>query len=365
MSTSSTQTMGLGGALKAAVDAVIQEGAAGISVADAGTQTAFLDAWTRTLSAHARHLRSKGWDLAAPVVVIYVENCTDAGEGLGWMRRPMLGGSPTDPLAGTVAVCTDEIGAYVRPAKVTDSGAATDAIQAAGLGNSLTVALLSTSTLVIWPEGVDSDASPQIQRDLDDAPVVLDPAALEGALDRFYERLARQTNTLWKDGKARITVAGPEGAVQKELLHFLLGKFSEVARVKPETRIGNGRADITLTPIKTNLMSAVLELKVTRDVMTPQPGTATPTTISLQDNIDWARSGVAQTAAYRDDECLDAGYLCVYDFCAGNRVEIGQAIEDAAAPYHVIAKRYWITASNLEHRTDRYPDRPAAPPNVK
>lgn len=61
----------LGGALKAAVDAVVSNGAAVISVADAGTQAAFLDAWTRALTAHARYLRSKGERLAAPVALVY------------------------------------------------------------------------------------------------------------------------------------------------------------------------------------------------------------------------------------------------------------------------------------------------------
>lgn len=365
MKVSGTKTMGLGGALKAAVDAVVEEGAAGLSVADAGTRTAFLDAWARTLTEHARYLRSKGESLSAPVVLVHAENCADVGEGLGWTRRPMLGGAPTDPFAGTLAVGTGEIGAYAKPECLQDTSAMTDAIRAANLGNSLTLALLSTSVLVIWPEGVDSDASPEVRREIDDMPVVLDLAALDQALQQFYERSARQSRTWWKDREKRITVESPEGVVQNDLLHFLLGKYSEVARVKPETVIGHGRADIILTPMKTNLTSAVLELKVTRDFLTPQPGTVTPTRRSLKENIDWAKSGVSQTAAYRDDETLDAAYLCVYDFCEGNREEISKAIEEASAPYSVIAKRYWITASHKEHRTDRYPDSPAGPATVR
>ena len=356
MKGSTTKTVGLGGALKAAVDAVVDNGAVGLSVADAGTRTAFLDAWTRVLAEHAKHLRSKGGSLSVPVVLVHAENCADLGEGLGWTRRPMLGGAPTDPFAGTLAVGTGEIGAYAKPDHLMDTNAMTDAIRAAGIGNSLTIALLSTSVLVIWPEGVDSDASPEIRRELSDAPTVLDLAALEQALQQFYERSARQSRTWWKDRAQRITVKGPEGVVQNDLLHFLLGKYSEVARVKAETVIGHGRADITLTPMKAEVCSAVLELKVTRDFLTPQPDTVNPNEISLQENIDWAKSGVSQTAAYRDDETLDAAYLCVYDFCANNREEISKAIEEAAAPYSVIAKRYWITVSHKEHRTDRYPD---------
>lgn len=365
MKVSGRETMGMGGALKAAVDAVVDEGAAGLSVADACTRTAFLDAWARTLSDHAKYLRSKGESLSAPAVFVHAENCADVGEALKWARRPMLGGTPTDPFAGTLAVGTGEIGAYAMPAHLADTNVMTDAIRSAGLGNSLTVALLSTSVLVIWPEGVDSDASPEIRRDLDNAPMVFDLVALDQSLQQFYERSARQSRTWWKDRTKRITVEYPEGVVQNDLLHFLLGKYSEVARVKAETVIGNGRADLTLTPVTAAASSAVLELKVTRDFLTPRPGTVSPTRRSLKENIEWAKSGVSQTAAYRDDETLDAAYLCVYDFCEGNRAEISEAIKEAAAPHGVIAKRYWITASHKEHRTDRYPDPPKAPPSVK
>lgn len=365
MNVGGAETMGLGGALKAAVDAVVEKGAAGLSVADAGTRTAFLDAWARTLSEHAKCLRSKGESLSAPAVFVHAENCADVGEGLGWTRRPMLGGAPTDPFAGTLAVGTGGIGAYVKPAHLPDTNAITDAIRDAGLGNSLTVALLSTAVLVIWPEGVDSVASPEIRRELSNKPKVLDLVALDQALQQFYERSARQSRTWWKDRAERITVERPEGVVQNDLLHFLLGKYSEVARVKAETAIGHGRADITLTPMTAAVSSAVLELKVTRDFLTPQPGTETPTRRSLKENIEWAKSGVAQTAAYRDDETLDAAYLCIYDFCAGNLEEISKAIEEAAIPYNVIAKRYWITASHKEHRTDRYPDPPTGPASIK
>lgn len=278
----------------------------------------------------------------------------------------MLGGSPTDPFAGTLAVGTAEIGAYAKPERLQNTDAMTAAICAAGLGHSLTIALLSTALLVIWPQGLDSEASPEIHRELDDAPVVLDLDALDQTLELFYERAGRQSRTWWKDRDKRITVESPEGVVQNDLWYFLLGKYADTARIKLETAIGHGRADITLTPIRPNDASAVLELKVTRDFLTPQPGTVTPNARSLKENIEWAKSGVAQTAAYRDDEKFDVGYLCVYDFCTSNRAEITQAIEEAAAPHKVIAKRYWITASHKEHRTDRYPDPPAggAAPSV-
>jgi hypothetical protein len=354
----------LGGAVKAALDAVVENGAAGLSIADAGTEEAFLDAWTRTLTAHARHLRGKGETLSAPVAVIYAEDCADVGVGLAWLSKPMLGGSHAEPLAGTLAVGTGEIGGYAKPVRLPDTDAMTAAIREAGLGKSLTVALLSEASMVIWPRGLDSKSAPFL-KELGDAPVVLDLAALDRSLEAFYERAARQPEEWWRDRSQRITVEEPESVVQHDLWNFLLGKFSDVARVKKETTIGHGRADITVTPIKPDHASAVLELKVTRDFRTPRPGTVRATRISLKSNIDWAQSGVAQTAAYRDDERLDAAYLCVYDFCAGKKPQIEQAIQHAAAPYNVKASRYWITASHEEHRADRYPLMPSGTPPVK
>ncbi|MGN7875671.1 hypothetical protein ACTJKJ_19110 [Roseateles sp. 22389] len=353
----------LGGAVKAALDAVVENGAAGLSVADAGTEEAFLDAWTRTLTAHARYLRAKGECLSGPVAVIYSDDCAEVGARLAWASKPMLGGSPADPLGGTLAVGTGEIGGYVKPVRLTDTDTVTAAIRDAGLGTSLTVVLLSEASMVIWPRGLDSEVLP-FRKELDDAPVVLDLAALDHSLEMFYERAARQSRTWWKDRSKRITVEEPESEVQHDLWNFLLGKFSDVARVKKETTIGHGRADITVTPIKPDHASAVLELKVTRDFRTPKPGSVKAIPISLKANIDWAQSGVAQTAAYRDDESFEAAYLCVYDFCAGKKLAMEKAIQDAAAPYNVIAKRYWITASHEEHRSDRYPLMPPGTPPV-
>jgi hypothetical protein len=352
MTTSSPHLTTLGGALQIAMDAVVENGADNISVADAGTQAAFLDAWTKTLTAHARLLRAQGKELAAPVVLVFSENCADDGARLGWARRPMLGSSKSDPFGGILAVGTSGISAYVRQQPVLDTNAATDAIAAAGFGDALTIALVSTTSLVIWPNGLNSDESP-VQRELHDAPIVLDLAAIDLALEQFYEWAGREPRRWWKDRTNRITVEDPEGVVQNDLWFFLLGRYAEIANVKLETKIGFGRADIAFTPFNPVHTSAILELKVTRDFLTPEPGTVKPNRQSLNENIALARAGVAQTAGYRDGERLDAAFLCVYDFCAGDLKAITDAIEDAASPYSVVARRYWITASNKEHRTSQ------------
>ncbi|MCG9053516.1 hypothetical protein LH447_10495 [Laribacter hongkongensis] len=354
MNTASSQLKALGGVRQDAIDAVVAAGASALSVADAGTKEAFLDAWTRTLSAHARLLRAKGEQLSAPVVLVHVDNCADVGGSLGWARRPMLGGAPTDSLAGILAVGTAEVGAYMKPDRLQDTESMTQAIEQAGLGARLTVALMSTSQLIIWPYGLDGEMKPFL-RELDDSPVVMNLDVLDRNLSQFYEEAARQSRTWWKDRSQRITVEKPEDTVQNDLWLFLLGKYADRAKVKRETVIGHGRADITLSPTLQQDASAVLELKVTRDVRTPKPGTINLTAISLQENITWARSGVQQTAAYRDDEGFDGAYLCVYDFCAGNRQEIENGIQEAAKPHNVYARRYWITQSHEEHREERYP----------
>jgi hypothetical protein len=257
-------------------------------------------------------------------------------------------------MAGILAIGTAEVGGYVKPDRLADTDSLTVAIEQAGLEDRLTIALMSTSQLIIWSDGLGSDAQP-FQRDLDDTPAIMDLDALDQNLSQFYEVAARQSRTLWKERELRIVVDNPESAVQHQLWLFLLGKYADRATVKLETVIGHGRADITLNPTLPHDASAVLELKVTRDVRTPKPGTATLTHISLKENLDWARSGVQQTAAYRDDARFHGAYLCVYDFCAGKRQEIEDAINAAAALYDVRARRYWITASHEEHRQDRYP----------
>ncbi|QHP91583.1 hypothetical protein EXE55_11955 [Burkholderia glumae] len=352
-----------GGALQAALDAVIEKGASVISVAEAGSKEAFLDGWTRTLIAHARHLRASKQELHGPIVMVHIDDSGPFATSMGWKRNPMLGSSPTDKLAGILAAGTGDIGGCVHPKRFTGTTEVVEEIQNAGLGSALTVALTSVSKLVIWPRGID-DLSAPYQHELDDAPVVVDLAAIAQALDQFYEVCARQTTTWWLNAKQRVTVSSPESTVQNDLWHFLLGKYSDVARIRSEPNIGNGRADLTVIPFNVGHNSAVLELKTTRDAYTPaNDPTAVPdplkkkklTKISLKENIAWACSGIQQTAAYRDHEKLDGAFLCVYDFCAGNKKEIDDAIQTPAITYNVIAKRYWITASHKEHREDLYP----------
>lgn len=354
MNASSITVPGLGGANQQAVAAVVSNGAAVVSVADVGTKESFLDAWTRRLVDHARLLRTKGETLAHPVVLIYVPDWARVGKELGWVRRPMLGSRVADALSGTLGVGALNAGAFTRPQQIVDVNDVEQTIAQAGLGDCLTIALMSTTELWIWMQGLDADTQP-FQKLLDDAPAALNLNTLDDKLSEFYEKVARQTVTWWKDAKERVTVSPPEAIVQHDLWLYLLGAYADRAKVKQEVKVGNGRADLIFTPDHNSDSSAVFELKVTRDCHTPQPGTTTLTKIGLSDNVKWAVSGVQQTHAYRDQEKLDGAFLCVYDFCAGNRQEIEKAVQDAAIQLNVIGRRYWITASNEEHRKDRFP----------
>lgn len=353
---------GLGGANQQAVAAVVSSGASVVSVADVGTKESFVDAWTRTLADHARMLRANNQPLEHPVVLVYVQEWAKVGKGLGWTRRAMLGSRASEPLAGTLGIGALNAGAYTSPKPITSSKDVEEAIEQAGLGSHLTIALMSNTELWIWLHGLDAGNQPY-QRPLDDGLLIMSLQTLDDKLTEFYEKVARQTLTWWEDAKNRVTKSPPEATVQHDLWLFLLGAYADRAKVKQEVRIGTGRADLTLTPDRPIDASAVLELKATRDCYTPNPGTTTLTKISLKENMAWAASGVQQTAAYRDDEKFDGAFLCVYDFCAGPRSEIKQVVDDASVQHGVYGRRYWITISHEEHRKERYPlqSLPAAP----
>lgn len=348
-------TKRFGGARDAALTKVIESAAPSISVADAGTREAFLDAWARTLSDHAKHLRSTSTTLLAPVVVVYVPDTGTFGKQHPWERRSMLGASHRDNLAGILAAGTGEVGACVYPIRLADTEAFEREIQRAGLQSAPTIALMTESKLVVWPDGIEGESP--FDSTLDDDAVVIDLEAIDRALNDFYEGVARQTKKWWKNTKLRVTVENPETTVQFALWVFLMGKHGRVARIKTEETIGNGRADITVVPTQQGAkdQSSVLELKALRDVHTPRTDEATPIKISPREKIDWACSGIQQTAAYRDDNDMDGAFLCLYDFCAGNSTDVFDAVTPHAAQYNILHRRYWITASHEEHREDRYP----------
>ncbi|MFT7776610.1 hypothetical protein [Roseateles sp.] len=358
--------VGLGGASERAVEAVVSHGAAVLSVADAGTKESFVDAWTRTLAEHARTLRAKGEELQHPVVLVYVPDWAAEGRRLGWNRRAMLGARASEPLAGTFGIGALNVGAYTSPQQVTDTADVETMIEGAQLGGHLTIALMSSTELWIWMHGLDASQQPY-RRPLDDGLLIMSLQTLDEKLTEFYEQVARQTQTWWEDATKRVTRTPPEATVQHDLWLYLLGAYADRAKVRQELKIGNGRADLVVTPNRPIDASAVLELKATRDCNTPKPGTKTPGKISLKENLAWAASGVQQTAAYRDQEKFDGAFLCVYDFCAGPMAEIDKTVQDAANQYGVMGRRYWITASNDEHRKERYPlaPPPAAAPAAR
>jgi len=345
-----------GGAVDIALEKVTQTAAESISVADAGTREAFLDAWARTLSDHAKDLRARSITLAAPVVLVYVPDTSAFGKHFMWYQRSMLGSSHRDNFAGILAVGTGEVGAYVYPTQLTEIEEFEKAIRQVNLESSPTIALTTESKLVVWPDGIDSKPSP-FDSPLNNEKVVVDLNAIDHHLTYFYDEVGRQTKKWWQNPTLRTTVNLPETTVQYELWVYFMGQFGRAARIKKEEIIGSGRADITIVPIHpgTQDQSAVLELKTIRDVHTPKVASTKPTGISLKENIAWARSGIPQTAAYRDDNKMDCAFLCIYDFCAGNTANVDNAVKPDANIYNIQYRRYWITASHEEHRLDRYP----------
>lgn len=353
MSTESSKRA-FGGARVEAIEAVESGAPRALSVDDAGTRISFLDAWTRALTAYARRLRLAGQSLAAPVMLVYVEDTGSFAAMAGWKTNPLLGTAPSDNLAGLLAAGTAECGGCMHPARLDETADFAAAIERVGLGHSLTVALTSTNSLHVWPDGILAGKPPNAV-DLEDVPTVIDLAKVELELDRFYEEEARQYTRWWRDSQQRITVDQPEKAVQETLRVFLVARFADVAKVREETVSGNGRMDITIQAINGSALSAVLELKTIRDVRTPKRAQGIPIPISVKTNVRWAKSGIQQAAAYRDKERFNGAFLCLYDFCKTQGIAIEGEVAIPAAMYSVRLKRFWITASHDEHRNNRYP----------
>lgn len=347
-----------GGALRAALSQVVNSPSPSISVADACTPESFVDRWSRTLSEHARQLRLNGTSFQAPAVFVYVDDTgAFASKHADWIRRPMLGATPLDSFAGTLAVGTASLGGYAYPNDLVGTSAFEAVLQANGLQSSPTVALVSKTKLLIWPNGIDCERD-CFEKLLDDSVKAINLETIDNALRKFDEGHARQNTDWWKDSALRTTVVPPEPTVQKALRIYLSGNLSDVALVKEEETSGNGRRDITIYPIQSNAINqtAVLELKTLRDVRTPvKDPDGSPIKMSIKRNIAWACSGVQQAAAYRDSEKLDLAFLCMYDFCAGNVKDVENAVTPHAKKYNVFARRYWITASHEEYRAHFYP----------
>lgn len=348
----------VGGVDLALLEKVVEGASETISVANAGTRETFLDAWSRRLADHARHLRSQGKSLTAPFVISHVP---DAGEFLKssqWNKRSTLGISHLEGYAGCLAAGTGEVGGCVCPTALATMGEFEAALLAAGLGGAPTVGLMSETKLVIWPHGIECEGD-LLERELDADKMVVDLDLIDEELDAFYAGIGRQSNRWWLDAEKRITVPGPELEVQYDLWVFLYRAFLGVALVKQEILSGNGRADVTIVPLPRkaaqNSKSAVLELKTLRDFRTPRVKGSTPTKISFNDNVGWACSGVQQTAGYRDMERLDGAFLCLYDFREDESDAMEKAVQPHADKHGVLSRRYRITNSNKEHRVEQYP----------
>ena len=346
----------IGGASTAILDKIAAKAAPTVSVADAGTVEAFIDSWAETFSDHAALLRSATLPLTAPVVAVFVPDTGAFGVQSGWKKAQMLGASASDNFAGMLIAATGEVGACVHAQTFSQTPDIETAIRTASLGSNPTIGLFSDSKLLVWPDGVDGALKPFV-RDMGSNVRVIDLVAIQAELDLFYMLAARQSQKWWKDAAKRVVVERAETKVQADLWLFLIAKLSDVARVKVEEIIGNGRADITIYPIDTSgkNQSAVLELKTLRQVTTPEDPTKQPTKITFKNRVKWAESGIQQTVAYREHHKLDAAVLCLYDFCEGDSNAVVDAIMPALLLHSVKPLRYWITASNKEHREDSVP----------
>ena len=351
-----------GGALSKALEQVASSGSMNISVADACTVESFIAGWVNTLSAHAKHLRNKGTTLQAPAVFVYVDSVGEFAKlHAGWTRKQTLGASPLDGFSGVLGVGKATIGCYASPATLPDMSSFDEELQSNGLQTAPAIALVSESRLIIWANGICSDQHIEVVLNDDIKPVTL--TSIDSELSYFDAEFVRDNTTWWKNRNLRCTVENPEAAVQNDLWVYLSTVFREVALVRKEEDSANGRRDLTIYPTTKNPLDhkAILELKTLRDVRTPKELTDKPLPRrSLKENIDWASSGVQQAVAYRDKEKADGAFLCLYDFCAGNVMDVENAVRPHAEKYGVLMRRYWISGSHEESRKHSYPINPSA-----
>ncbi|WP_428422653.1 hypothetical protein [Methylibium sp.] len=358
--TSKGSSIAIGAATEAVLQSVVSAGASTVSVADAGTREAFIDAWVRTLSEHARHLRKKGEALGAPCVLVYVPDVAAFGEQHGtWTSRTTLGDSHLDDFAGMLAVGNTEVGGRVHPQKFPAMAGIETAMRDSGLAGAAAVGLMSESKMIVWVDGIDGDDK-HYEREILNVPTVIDLSAIESELERFYQLFACHTKKWWLQPARHVTVDNPERAVQDDLWLYLLARLADVATVRTEESIGRGRADITIFPKQTvgGNQSAVLELKTIRDVHTPKDKANKDvklTKFSESDKRSWALEGLQQTATYRDDREMDGAYLCLYDFCSVKSQPVYDAVDPYAANFGVRHLPYHIPATHAEYREAKYP----------
>jgi hypothetical protein len=269
----------------------------------------------------------------------------------------MLGASYRDDFAGVLAVGTTSIGGFAFPTPLSKTQEFETVLRDVELLDAPAIALMSEAKLLIWTEGLNGAGRPLERELVDDDSAGIDLDRIDNELAKFYEDFARQNTKWWQNASLRMTVETPEAVVQNDLWICLAVAFRDVARVRQEDVSGNGRTDITILPsggCPPN-QSAVLELKTLREVRTRKHPGSTPRKISEGVNIRWALKGLQQTVGYREKEKLDGAFLCLYDFCSGNSSVVEAAIAPHAQKHNVLARRYWITASNEEHRQDRFP----------
>lgn len=343
----STKSPRFGGALKAAIQRTEEEGADTLSVDDAGSAVAFLDAWSNKLVAYAHRLKMSGRQLQAPVVLLYTPDTTEFAKAQNWSLNPFFGTAPTDELEGLLAVATYDAGGAHHPVRQTQTAGFLAEIEKAGLGACLTIALMDLDTIYVWMAGVQGSAR-HTTRKIEPPGAKISLAGIKAALDSFYDEEGKDCKAWWSDTKLRITVDQPERAVQTPMRVWLVAKLSGVARVREEQNSGNGRMDITIVPKHGGAVSAVLELKTIRERRRRLNGGNRA--ISERVNTRWAKSGVQQAASYRDREQMNEAILCIYDFCKSQGGTVEASLDTAANHFGVHVYRYWVSATSDEYR---------------
>jgi hypothetical protein len=347
----------VGGASTALLDATASDAASSVSIADVETREGFLDAWAKTLSEHAAFLRAKKKTLTAPVIVVFVPDTGAFSKQAAWRPNAMLGASPRDEFSGMLIAATGGVGGCSPDKTFTQTSEFASALISNSLGKSLTIGLMTESKMLVWPDGVESNETKPYERPIGGKAQAVDVTTIQAELHNFYLADVRQSKRFWVDPVKRIAVDRAEGKIQDRLWLYLVARLSDVARIKQEEEIGNGRADITIYPIDTNApnQSAVLELKTIRQMMTPKPGKTEFRKIAHRARVRWIRKGLQQSEGYRTHNKMDAALVCLYDFCEGNTDAVVNDLASWFAKYNVIPLRYWVTASNDEAREDSVP----------
>lgn len=176
-----------------------------------------------------------------------------------------------------------------------------------------------------------------------------------GAIDQIYQQCLitpeaqDRVGKLWKDNDKWWPSREAEGIVQMYLRAGLTTAFPTCIVRHEQTGVA-GRLDLLITESdpqqRSNILHhAVLELKVLRSFR------STGTEVSLEETLDWIKSGVEQAASYRDDFQAKVSCLCCFDMRKNHSGEqCFEQVRDRANHLRVELKLWFIFSSSNEYR---------------